>query len=468
MFFDIIEPPREPPDPPNPAHVLIGMLIVPNATGDWEYFPYGAGTLATITFNWIQFRDSYIIPYAAVLSTPESVRLPCHTEDAYVKMPRPTLSVEPSMFAGPIDTDEFEINITIRDLLLEHDVVGIEFRLAYAQLYLEVVDVTEGPFLQDPAWNHHGTTFIWLLEAETAITPPHILVGMLLNPDGNGDWADVPVGDGTLATITFRWKQYGASDLELMGDYWPVQRVRLSDTNADTLPTPDLEHGYIEVPLATLCVEPPLTEAFFVGDTFDINVTITDLSVAYHLAGIEFRVTFNDTLLEVVDVVPGPLLEDSLTFYNVDPETSFPNGTYVPPSVVVGQILLPPWTDFPYGDGVLATITFEVIYQETMVDVVPPPLGGEFCVFAGAISDPQKNRQPVGYCLCALYLIYPRHLCDINLDGYVGIDDLIICGEAFGSSPGHIRWNPECDVTGDNYVGIDDLVTCAQSFGWPT
>ncbi|UCH31705.1 MAG: hypothetical protein JSV05_09500 [Candidatus Bathyarchaeota archaeon] len=461
IFFYIIEPPQEPPDPPNPAHILVGMLIVPNATGDWEFFPYGAGTLATITFRWIQFRDSYIIPYATALSNPESVRMPTHTEDAYVKMPRPTLSVDPSMFVGPIDTDEFEINITISDLYIEHDVVGIEFRLAYADMYLEVVDITEGPFMQA-----FGTTyFIPSVVSQTEGFPPHVHVGIVLLPP----WTTIPEGEGTLATITFRWKQYGASELELMGDDWTPLQVRLVDTNSDTLPSPNLEHGYVEVPLATLCIEPPLTQAFFVGDTFDVNVTISDLSVAYHFVGIEFRVAFNDTLLEVVDVTAGPFLDSPLTFYNVDPEAWFPNGTYVPSSVVIGQLLLPPWTDFPYGDGVLVTITFEVIYQETMVDIAPPPLTGEFSIFAGAISDPAQNRQPVDYCdPAAAYEIYPRHLCDLNLDGYVGIDDLIICGEAFGSSPGHIRWNPEADVNGDNYVGIDDIVICAQNFGWPT
>jgi hypothetical protein len=63
----------------------------------------------------------------------------------------------------------------------------------------------------------------------------------------------------------------------------------------------------------------------------------------------------------------------------------------------------------------------------------------------------------------------PTKPTDLNSDKYTGIDDLILGGEAFGSSPGHPRWNEDVDIDGDNYVGIMDMTLIAGDFGtiWP-
>ena len=54
---------------------------------------------------------------------------------------------------------------------------------------------------------------------------------------------------------------------------------------------------------------------------------------------------------------------------------------------------------------------------------------------------------------------------DVTGDGYVGIDDIIAAADAFGSEPGHPRWNEYADINRDNYVGIDDMVLIADNFG---
>jgi nitrous oxidase accessory protein len=58
---------------------------------------------------------------------------------------------------------------------------------------------------------------------------------------------------------------------------------------------------------------------------------------------------------------------------------------------------------------------------------------------------------------------------DLNIDGVIGIDDLIIAAEAFWSTPEHPRWNSHADIDQDARVRIDDLVMIAQDFGesWP-
>jgi hypothetical protein len=54
---------------------------------------------------------------------------------------------------------------------------------------------------------------------------------------------------------------------------------------------------------------------------------------------------------------------------------------------------------------------------------------------------------------------------DINNDGIVDLDDVIIVGNAFGSYPGHPRWNPDADLDGDDIVDITDVVLVSMNFG---
>lgn len=58
---------------------------------------------------------------------------------------------------------------------------------------------------------------------------------------------------------------------------------------------------------------------------------------------------------------------------------------------------------------------------------------------------------------------------DLNKDCFVGIDDLIICAEAFGSDSIILtdRWNPSYDIDDDGYVGIKDMMTISKDFGCP-
>ena len=56
------------------------------------------------------------------------------------------------------------------------------------------------------------------------------------------------------------------------------------------------------------------------------------------------------------------------------------------------------------------------------------------------------------------------HIADLNEDGTVNIIDLSIFARAYGSYPGHERWNAKVDLTGDEKVNILDGVIIARSF----
>jgi len=54
---------------------------------------------------------------------------------------------------------------------------------------------------------------------------------------------------------------------------------------------------------------------------------------------------------------------------------------------------------------------------------------------------------------------------DINSDGIVNINDVVIAALAFGSYPGHPRWNPRADIRQDGIINIIDLVIIGVNFG---
>jgi parallel beta-helix repeat protein len=54
---------------------------------------------------------------------------------------------------------------------------------------------------------------------------------------------------------------------------------------------------------------------------------------------------------------------------------------------------------------------------------------------------------------------------DLNDDRQVDIEDIFLAATAFGSCPGHPRWDPMADFNGDDYVGIDDILFIAVHFG---
>jgi hypothetical protein len=54
---------------------------------------------------------------------------------------------------------------------------------------------------------------------------------------------------------------------------------------------------------------------------------------------------------------------------------------------------------------------------------------------------------------------------DINGDGKVNLEDLVILAKAYGSTPGAPTWNPNADINGDGVVGSLDLAVLAQHYG---
>ena len=54
---------------------------------------------------------------------------------------------------------------------------------------------------------------------------------------------------------------------------------------------------------------------------------------------------------------------------------------------------------------------------------------------------------------------------DINGDGIVSIQDVVIAASAFGTRPGSPKWNPDADIRPDHIISIVDLVIICVNFG---
>jgi len=61
---------------------------------------------------------------------------------------------------------------------------------------------------------------------------------------------------------------------------------------------------------------------------------------------------------------------------------------------------------------------------------------------------------------------YFRLKGDINSDGIVNINDIVLMSQAYGSKKGEPKWNPDADIAPPwNSIDIFDLVTCASYYG---
>lgn len=64
-------------------------------------------------------------------------------------------------------------------------------------------------------------------------------------------------------------------------------------------------------------------------------------------------------------------------------------------------------------------------------------------------------------------LMKPSYLIpgDLNHDGKVNLQDLVIFAKAYGSKPGYPNWNPDADIGGDNIVDQSDLAILVIHYG---
>lgn len=266
------------------------------------------------------------------------------------------------------------------------------------------------------------------------------------------DLPDGATGSGVFATVTFEIMAAPPPDLSCNLE---INDISFLDYDGDDL-FPEIVNGYYEFTLPPqppapvyLKVQPETVSATQVGDEVLINITINELESTLKLTNVTFKLNYNTTLLSTK--------EDWIT----------PGGTYVSfnaiveadhVEVTVQMVAEPP---FPEDKATPATIKFNATYIPTTLVTSPLHLSDILLTdIDGNTIEYDHLEENDGLYKVAVTVEKE----DLNGDGKVNIEDIYIFSKAFGSSPGHSRWDPRADMDGNEYIGVIDAVLIALSF----
>ena len=246
-------------------------------------------------------------------------------------------------------------------------------------------------------------------------------------------------GSHTVANITLKVVGTGKTSIDFSVD-------KLGDPEANAIEHVIAGATFSNVgapPPAFLFVDPEKISngSLGLGAVFAVNVKIVNAS---DVAGLEFKLGFNASALNVQSVVKGAFIPVSDTpIVQIDNATGFAK---------FNVSLSTPLN----GDGVLAVFQFQVMAEGVknstlhLYDVALVDSGGQ--ALPSTTADGSFSNLK----------IIPG---DLNHDGIIDIKDAIKFSLAFGSSLGDPDWNPEADMDGSGVVDIIDLILVAMKFG---
>jgi len=190
------------------AHVALTELTGP--------FPSGSGTIATITFEAIygevgkELTSPLVLENVLVKNQAGQEVTPSALINGWAKIAIPSpakkaIGVEPSEVTVLDEGVEFTVDIYVYNITSVDKFFGVQFSLYYDPTLLELISVSEGPFLGMFPWaTTPPYTFFY-----TRLYSDHItVVDVLLDGGTEPPGYVYPYGDGSVARITFRSK-YG-------------------------------------------------------------------------------------------------------------------------------------------------------------------------------------------------------------------------------------------------------------------
>jgi hypothetical protein len=188
-----------------------------------------------------------------------------------------------------------------------------------------------------------------------------------------------------------------------------------------------------------------------VGVNFNVNVTVAEVANLYVW---EMNMTFNATVLNVVNIVEGPFLQ-SLGSWWLDPVIDNVNGR-----VGAGCTLFPYPEHGADGNGVLATVTFNVLmkgksnlhFADTKLRSWDP--------IGGLLVEITHTRQD-GFFRCP----FP----DVNGDGVVNvIDGAGVSSHWYPGPPlGPLGYGIDYDIERDGIIGVTDAAKVSAYWTGP-
>jgi hypothetical protein len=331
----------------------------------------------------------------------------------------------------------FNVSVKLDNVPTDPGVVGIQFNVTWDPAILKGTALTEVVFNEVTPPDQVDN--IWKLKnavANNSVSYAYTFQDITTAIDGG--YAPIS-GNHTVAIITLTVVGTGKTSLNFavgnIGDPSgnPIEHDTFGATFSNVAgPKP-----------ALLFVDPSEISngSLGIGSSFMINVNIVNAS---DVGGLEFKLGFNASELNVISVVAGAIIPGSVT-----PTTEVDNVTgFARFNVTLSSPI--------NGDGTLAVIQLLVmadnlknsvlhLYNVSLVDS-----GGATLLFTTADGSFSNLKVIPG---------------DLNHDGIVDILDAVEFSKSFGSTSSSERWNPEADINGDGQLDIFDLILIAMNFG---
>lgn len=345
---------------------------------------------------------------------------------------------------GLVPNTKFNVSVRVDNIPASPGLAGVQFRLTWNSSLINCTSIQEILFhavTPPDSWSN-----IWSLQLKYN------------NTGGYADYAEtfqdttLAIADGyapisgnqIVANFTFNVKAVGKCDLHfdpskvLLGDPdgLPIQEQLADGFFSNLAPPPAPKAALLYVDPAKI-VDPNLTPSH----NFTVNINIINAS---DLAGLEFKLGFNASVLHANSVVSGGFIPNS-----VIPVTQIDN--------TAGFIRFNVSLSTPLsGDGNVTVVEFHVeadnvrnstlhLYDVNLVNSTAQALS--FSTVDGSFGN---ARMILG---------------DLNGDGVVNLKDAMLAAHAFGSSSGDPNWNRDADLDGNGTINVIDLILLAINFG---
>jgi hypothetical protein len=462
----------------------------------------GNGTLAWIKFHVEAFGPSTLHLSEVVIKDDVDRTLPSNTADGYFNnVLLAKLYVDPPEIIDPtlVPPKTFDVNVTLDDV---ENLYGYEFNMSFNKnvltcLYIIVHDVMGETNYVPETQVSNSRGFIWV---RTTYFPPAVPI-TTYNPVA-------------LVTVHFRVRYAGVSVLDL-------HDTSLTNSTGGQIPH-EVTDGFVQTLIHDVAITDvtPASSWAYAGWPVEVVVKAKNLGNASEA----FTVTAyaNTTAIGAIGVlglIPGG--ETLLNFtWNT---TGFAGGVYIMSAnaSIVPFELNTGNNRFVDGQVTIMTVKHDVAITEVTpevswayqgwivkINVTASNLGGYSESFnvttfydstpIGKVQIPSLaantsvkltfNWNTTTVAFCHNYTIHAeatlvpfeynvtnnsliggyvkvRIVGDINGDGKVDVTDIAMVSAAFGSYPGHPRWNPACDINRDNRIDVQDLAKVSKNFG---
>jgi hypothetical protein len=219
------------------------------------------------------------------------------------------------------------------------------------------------------AWNAVGDPAYIFTGRVTVNLPPAFGVGTILIGDcllgGSGVTPPPAPAPAKLATLEFEILASAPSGGKVFTNLdINNSRTCLVDDTLTKIPGVTKTNGYYEFNWLELGLDVKPSEYVAVNlETFNISVWLNNVTVSDRLVSLKFKLRYNATLLNVTKATEG-------TFMPRFGTTAF-NYSFGSDNVTI-QNQLKTFTSFPNGNGTIATITLQGIYQDPSKDLSCP------------------------------------------------------------------------------------------------